>query len=60
MIPSPARAAVTYSGLTPRNGIDTSSAVQKSRFSTTADASPAVARANPASGPLAPDSVIRR
>ena len=60
MIPRPARAAVTYSGLTPRRGIDTSSAVQKIRLSTTADPRPAVASANPAFGPLTPDSVISR
>ena len=60
MMPRPSSAAVTYSGLTPRNGIDTSSAVQKMRLSTTADPSPAVARAKPASAPRTPDSVSRR
>ena len=60
MIPRPASAAVTYSGLTPRSGIDTSRAIQKMRLSTTAEPSPAVARAKPASGPLTPDSVISR
>ena len=34
--------------------------VQKMMFSTTADPMPAVARANPASGPLIPDSVSSR
>jgi hypothetical protein len=60
MIPSPASAAVTYRGLTPRKGIDTRRAVQKIRLRMTADAKPAVARAKPASGPVAPDSVISR
>ena len=60
MMTTPARAAVTYSGLTPRSGIETSRAIQKMRLSTTAEPSPAVARANPASGPLTPDSVSSR
>ncbi len=60
MIPKPRSAAVTYSGLTPRSGIDTSSAVQKMRLRTTAEPSPAVARAKPASAPLTPDSVSSR
>ncbi len=49
-----------YSGLTPRIGIDTISATHRIRLSTTADPSPTVARAKPASGPATPDSVISR
>jgi hypothetical protein len=46
--------------LTPRIGIDTRSEIQKMRLRTTADPRPAVASANPASGPLIPDRVSSR
>ena len=51
---------MTYSGLTPRSGIEMTRAIQKMMLSTTAEPSPAVAKANPASGPLTPDSVSNR
>ena len=57
---TPIIATVPYSGLTPRIGIDTSSATHRIRLSTTADPSPTVASAKPASGPVTPDSVISR
>ena len=46
--------------MTPYIGIETISANQKIRLSTTAEPMPAVPRAKPASAPLIPDSVIRR
>ncbi len=57
---TPIIATDPYTGLTPRIGIDTRSATHRSRLSTTADPSPTVARAKPASGPVTPDSVINR
>ena len=56
----PAMAAVAYPGLTPRMGIDTIRPIQNSKLRTTAEPRPAVAKANPASGPLTPDKVISR
>ena len=60
MMITPTTAASPYSGLTPRIGIETTSPSQKMMFSTTAEPMPAVASANPASGPLIPESVSRR
>jgi hypothetical protein len=57
---TPIIATVPYSALTPRIGIETSNATHRIRLSTIADASPTVARAKPASGPVTPDSVIKR
>ena len=56
----PATAARPYAGFTPRNGTDMTRPIQKMTFNTTADPIPAVASANPASGPLTPDNVSRR
>ncbi len=56
----PATAADAYALLTPRIGIDTTSASQNRTLSTIADPSPAVARAKPASGPGTPDTVNSR
>ena len=60
MISTPAMAALTYTSLTPLSGIEMISPTQKIRLSTTAEPSPAVPRANPASGPGTPDSVSSR
>ena len=60
MMITPTMAAMPYSGLTPRIGIEMTSPSQNRMFSTTADPIPAVASANPASGPVTPDSVSSR
>ena len=56
----PATAAVPYTGFTPRMGMEMMSPDHKMRFSTTADARPDVANANPASGPGTPATVRSR
>ena len=60
MMMMPATAARLYASLTPRNGTDMISPVQKMMLSTTAEPMPAIASANPASGPLTPDNVSSR
>ena len=57
---TPISAPVTYSGFTPRAGIEITRAIQKIRLSTRAEPSPAVASANPASGPATFDNVSSR
>ena len=60
MINTPAIAALTYAVFTPLKGMEMISPIQKIRFSTTAEPSPAVPNAKPASGPGTPDTVISR
>ena len=60
MTTTPTRAAPPYSGFTPRIGIEITRPVHKMKLRMTAEPSPTVARANPASGPDIPDNVIRR
>ena len=60
MISTPAIAALTYALFNPLSGIDTIRPIQKMMLSTTAEPSPAVPSAKPASGPGTPDSVINR
>ena len=57
---TPNTAAAVYPPFTPRIGIEMISEIQNSTFSTTAEPSPAVANAKPASGPGTPDNVISR
>ena len=57
---TPKIAAVPKNALTPRPGIETINATHKIRFNTTAEPTPAVAKANPASRPFAPANVINR
>ena len=54
---TPTSAADPYAALTPRPGIDAISPTHSTRLSTTAEPRPAVASANPASGPGTPEAV---
>ena len=52
---TPITAAVTYSGLKPRSGMEMRRPTQRMMFRSTADPRPAVASANPASAPRTPE-----
>ena len=57
---APATAAVLYTGLEPRNGIDTTRPTHNNTLRITAEPMPAVASAKPASAFFTPELVMRR